>query len=416
MKVMKLIAENFKCLGAVEIDTHGKSVVVSGRNGAGKSAVLSAIETAIGGKKVAPKTPIKEGQTKAVIVLETEKYIITRKFTPSGTYLEITNTDGFKASSPETLAKSFAGDFTFDPLNFKNKSAKEQRQLIIDMTGLDTSDLDEKIAELTDERKIVNRQIADKTGVINSMVLPAGGKPNRVKVEALLAELVKAEAQNSERIDALRQIDDITNEIARNDERIGKLQTEIEALREANKALEKECKTTQAPAAVDTEPIKQKLRDAEKINADVVKFEAHESAVNDLEFSKAQYKELGEQREAVEAEKRKRTETLKMPVDGLEIVEDGLKYKGRYFDDLNEAKKLEISMAVGMAANPELRIMLTDGNGLDDESLAMVKKMADSQDYQLWIERVAGDKSSIIIRDGAIVDQEADNGPTETDQ
>ena len=49
MKILKLTAENFKKLSAVEITPDGNVVVISGKNGAGKSSVLDAIEAALCG-------------------------------------------------------------------------------------------------------------------------------------------------------------------------------------------------------------------------------------------------------------------------------------------------------------------------------------------------------------------------------
>ena len=47
MKIVKLTAENFKRLEAVEITPDGNTVLISGRNGQGKSSVLDSILAAL---------------------------------------------------------------------------------------------------------------------------------------------------------------------------------------------------------------------------------------------------------------------------------------------------------------------------------------------------------------------------------
>ena len=57
-----------------------------------------------------------------------------------------------------------------------------------------------------------------------------------------------------------------------------------------------------------------------------------------------------------------------------------------------------------MVANPKLRILrIKDGSLLDSKNLALLTKMADKYDYQIWIERVATDgKVGIVMEDGMV--------------
>jgi DNA repair exonuclease SbcCD ATPase subunit len=51
MKIVNLKADNIKKLVAVEISPADNTVIVTGKNGAGKSSVLDAIWWALSGKK-----------------------------------------------------------------------------------------------------------------------------------------------------------------------------------------------------------------------------------------------------------------------------------------------------------------------------------------------------------------------------
>jgi DNA repair exonuclease SbcCD ATPase subunit len=93
MKIVNFKAENIKKLVAVEISPTDNTVIVTGKNGAGKSSVLDAIWWALSGTKHIQDKPIREGQTKAMIRLDLGTIIVERVFSeppPSGTSITAT--------------------------------------------------------------------------------------------------------------------------------------------------------------------------------------------------------------------------------------------------------------------------------------------------------------------------------------
>src|ERR1700685_2299474 len=74
LRIYELRAENFKRLSAITIRPDGSVIVISGRNGQGKTSAIDAIAVAIGGKKAAPAEPIRKGQDKAEINLDLGRY------------------------------------------------------------------------------------------------------------------------------------------------------------------------------------------------------------------------------------------------------------------------------------------------------------------------------------------------------
>ena len=66
LTIVKLTASNVKRLRAVTIAPDGNLVVLSGRNGQGKTTVLDCIEYAIGGKDVICAEPVRRGEDAAV--------------------------------------------------------------------------------------------------------------------------------------------------------------------------------------------------------------------------------------------------------------------------------------------------------------------------------------------------------------
>src|SRR3546814_4371794 len=80
--------------------------------------------------------------------------------------------------------------------------------------------------------------------------------------------------------------------------------------------------------------------------------------------------------------------SAEMPVEGLAfaIGEDGkatLMFDGLPFDreQISTAVQLRVSTAIGMAANPRLRVLrIMDGSLLDDDSMAMLAQMAEAEE------------------------------------
>ena len=76
-------------------------------------------------------------------------------------------------------------------------------------------------------------------------------------------------------------------------------------------------------------------------------------------------------------------------------------------------ERLKVSVAMGLAMNPELKILLIrDGSLLDAKSKATIAAMAAEAGGQLWVECVSKDaECQIIIEDGMVMaDEERDKG------
>ena len=124
MKILKFVAENYKKLSAVEITPDGNVVIISGKNGAGKSSVLDGIESALCGGRM-PKKPIKDGEVRAKVVTEigneTLEYTVTRKFFGANSTLVVQATGKTEPErSPQAFLDRVVGSLSFDTLAFLN--------------------------------------------------------------------------------------------------------------------------------------------------------------------------------------------------------------------------------------------------------------------------------------------------------
>ncbi len=97
-------------------------------------------------------------------------------------------------------------------------------------------------------------------------------------------------------------------------------------------------------------------------------------------------------------------EQASFPVQGLSFDEEGVLYNGIPFEQASGAERLRVSTAIGIALQPELKVLLIrDGSLLDDKNLEMLRLMAEEHNAQIWLERVGdNDNASVIIEDGLI--------------
>ena len=93
-----------------------------------------------------------------------------------------------------------------------------------------------------------------------------------------------------------------------------------------------------------------------------------------------------------------------MPIDGLSFDSDGVYFKGVPFSQASSAEKLRVSVAMGIAMNPELKVLLIrDGSLLDQKNLKLIAGMANDSGHQVWVERVgSGEECQVIIEDGYV--------------
>jgi DNA repair ATPase RecN len=142
---------------AVESDV----VVIGGQNGAGKTSVLDAIAYAIGGKRLCPAKPLREGTKKGSVEVDLGEMKVVRTFTRSPksgevkSEIVVTETGGGVVSSPQALLDRLVGDLSFDPLEFTRMRPEEQVKVLRQVAGVDTSAVDKEISAAYEARKAI---------------------------------------------------------------------------------------------------------------------------------------------------------------------------------------------------------------------------------------------------------------------
>lgn len=412
LHIVELRAENVKRLRAVHIKPNpdGSMVVLSGSNGAGKSSVLDAISMALGGRDQIPHEPIRRGEDRAEVVVDLGEIVVRRTFTPTGGgALTVSNRDGAKFSSPQTMLDALVGRLTFDPLEFSREKPSRQAEILRDLVGLDVSDIDAERERVYAERTDSNRQVKAMQARLDAMPHHPDAPKDPVNVSELADELAEAEDRNRQHASLRdlhqtheRDLLDVKKVVAELRRRLAEAEADLV---EAEKIAADYRTRVAGLQDIETAPIRQQLRDAESINRKVR--ENHERANLAIErvMASGASDRLSERIAALDEQRAARIASAPMPVDGLGFNEDGrVTLNGIALEQASAGERLRVSVAIGLAMNPRLRVLLIrDASLLDSESMRIVADMASRAGSQLWVERVeSSDATTIVIEDGQV--------------
>ncbi len=427
MKITEFRAENFKKLTAVEIRPDGSLIVVGGKNAAGKSSCLDAIEAALGGGKRAPEEPVRRGAKSARIVVETGEYTITRRFSGRSSSLEIKSADGSTCASPQALLDRLIGPISFDPLAFARMAPRDQAETLRRLVGVDTSALEAERARAYDERTQHTRELARLQGALARLPAPVADTPaEEISITALASDIQESQsviaahtAQRGALAQAERREAAALDDVSRAAAKIDRIQRDLEVARaehiaatekmdEASAARGRLAKDVAALVDPDLAPIRAKLAGAEGINRAVRARAEREKLSSELAAEKSTADKLTRQLESCDERKAAVIAGAKYPIDGLTVDDRGVLYGGIPFAQCSHAEQLRVSVAIGLALNPELKVLLVrDGSLLDADGLAAIGEMSEKAGAQVWVERVGtGKECSVVIDDGHVVEEE----------
>ena len=419
-------------LVAVEITPKGNAILITGKNGMGKSSVLDAIMAIFCGKKYHPEKPIRDGQERAEIVCETENFIIKRTFTEKGGSVSVTNAEGMVATGAQGLLDKLVGSIAFDPMSFYRdckevKRRREQLTTLMKLVGLDFDDINVEIAKVKKLRSDVKTAKDTYDFEAGQITVPEGTPDELVSLVELTEKLKLAAQFNAEQCEIMQTLESGKGVLVRHQESlsdnlelIGDLRLRLAKAEEVQKVGQETLiglVNEQTKVAELLEPV----IDIQSINLEITEADAKNMAIRgrvqkmklvkkSAEKSK-EFAKLGKDAKALEAKKAKRLADAKMPIEGLSVNEDTILYEGIPLSQVNESMQLRIAVAISMALNPKLRVILMKGNDLDEANLEAVCEMAKEKDYQVWIEKVSDDKKNktgFIIEDGSVVEADKD--------
>ncbi len=435
MRILKLSSKNVKRLRAVEISPEGNVVIVGGKNGQGKSSVLDSIAYALGGKELICRQPVRRGEKHAEVTCDLGEFLVRRTFTADGGgMLTVETKDGARFTSPQGRLDDIVGRLSFDPLAFARMEPANQAETLRALLGLDFTQLDRERASVFAVRTDVNRD--GKALRARYEALPAKHRDvpaEDVSASEILADLDAAGATNTEHAVARRRADSIRencdriqesivgtraqcqaieDEIARLQEKLKAAQVTLESQERQAEAMRQQAAEARVMADalvdVDLAPIKERLAGVEDVNRKVRENTENARLLAELEAQRDASQKLTARIDTIDAAKQEAVAKASFPVEGLGFDTDGfVTFNGLPFDQASAAEQLRVSVAIGIALNPKLRVLLIrDGSLLDEESLRLLGESADEHDAQLWIERVEDGGATVIIEDGSVLEDE----------
>jgi len=389
---------------------------------------LDAIHYALSGTRVQPPEVIRRGTEHAQVVLVLDGLVVTRTWTPKGSYLQVESADGAKYPSPAAMLEKLWAAAAADPLGFTRLDRAKQLAAVKELVKLDTTELDQRRQAVV-ERRTEAKRLVDQLGrQLEAMPKPPSDGPvQRVSVAELLdqqAQMQKQKEANEKERQVSRELAQKAAEWKTKVTRFGDLvanlrhqlelaELDLAGARDQVDFWDAKVKEHQVKLDALVEPDLagnyQQLKRAEATNELAREEEQRTKLQLDLSKRREEHQVLDAEVARIDEDKAKAIAEAKFPVDGLGFGSDGLTWKGLPFEQASAAEQLRVSVAMAIALNPKLRVMLVrDASLLDSQSLQLLEQTAEAAGFQVWIERVTDAGGvGVVIEDGQVLEQEA---------
>lgn len=441
MKIIAMQVENVKKVSFARIRPDGNMVQVTGENASGKSTILDAIDWALCGMGNVPSAPIRKGSGSARIQLDLGDYKVERYFThveggktPFLSKLMVYGKNRESFPSPQSLLDRLMGDISFDPLEFVRMEPKKQvktlRRLVTFKVDIDA--LEREKQEAYDKRRDAGRDLDAAKARLAPMQIPADDLPAKpIDTEALAKKLRDAADHNGRVNAAEAMIGALREQRKKEEEQAAVLRKEAEhALKLAQEIdgctatikygtsaasntlakIDAEISKIVVQDRIDTAVVSAELSKAQSTNFAIQSREMYLSVKKQVEEAEREWARLDKIVKDKTTEREKAIAEAKMPIPNLSIGDGEVIYRGIPFTQASNAEQIRVSVALAIACNPKLRVLrIKDGSLLDHKSMEMIRTMAVEGDYQVWIERVAGDgKVGVTMVDGEATGEETE--------
>jgi len=435
MQVVRVSAKNFKGTKLIEFCPKGTTTLIGGNNRQGKSSLLDSISAALGGKKLCPERPIRDGQAEAEVQVELNgdqslllhPCVVIRKFwlKESGeidSKLEIITKDGYQAPSPQKLLDKVCGKLGFDPEAFLRMDSKKQLEVLKDLVGLDFEELDLQRKTLYDKRTVVGNEGKRIRSQFDALIFHPGVPEEEVSIIDLIGLVKKTQKVNAENLKERAKLQNLRSAaqvkecsiaeaeqvVADLEQKLAKAKKDVEKARDAHteslKELTAQTHIVNALKDTDTSEFEKQMGEIEGTNKKVRDNLRRKELEQTLTLKQEEWKVLTSEINKIDATKKEMVEAAKWPVDGLGYDETGVTFDDRPLAQASSYEQRKAAMGICMALSPSLKTcFVKDGSLLDNNALLEFAQLAAENHVQLFIERVGkGEENNIIIENGEI--------------
>ena len=294
------------------------------------------------------------------------------------------------------------------------KQVETLRRLVTFDIDLDALEGQKK--EVYDQRREAGREEESAKARLKAMPQPSPDLPAKAIDTAKISKSMgEATTANTSRLGVVQKQADLKADAKRFSDSADEFKAAAEDYRrkaeemehkadEANRKAHEATETAgaiQVPEAIDTAALLAELTKATKTNMDIQKAAQYRAVEKEGADALAKWTELDAKHKQLEADREAAIERAKMPIEHLTIGDGEVLYDGLPFSQASNGEQIRIAVALSMASNPQLRILLIrDGSLLDRKTEALIERMAEENNFQVWIERVGAGKVGIVMEDG----------------
>lgn len=408
----------------------GRFNAATGPNGKGKTSVLEAVKSALGGGHDATllRKGAKEGEV--VLVLD-DGSKIRRRITADGSKTDLIGVDGKKQARAVETLRSLTDLISINPVEFLRAKKDRARVLLETMplrvdaekltaiSGIRVEPSDEHALgvieavrkQVYDDRTGTNRAVREKEATINQLraALPdapggvdgdeaelqdritAANQARDAEHQRIATKLSGIESEHTANVAALRadaqaKIDAINAQLAADIAAANKKITDIRAAasRQRELATTKHAEAT-APLQAAVQAVRTNRDAAAKRKATLETIATMDKELADLR------EDAEKQSAALDAIDAYKLDMLAgLPIPGLAVVDGEIQRDGVAFDRLNTAQQVQIAVEVAKLRAGTLGVICVDGlELLDSTTFEAFREQALASGLQMFVSRVS---------------------------
>ena len=409
VKIASLELENVKRVRALSLEPKPDGLtVIGGRNGQGKTSVLDAIAWALGGERMRPDRPTREGSaTPAQLRVELSNGLVVERRGKNGS-LKVTDPSGKRAG--QQLVNSFVEELALNLPKFMAMGDREKADELLKIVGVgeDLAKLDRELAQLSEKRLTLGQQKRARRKVAEDAPWYPDAPDAPVSAKQLIDEQQEILARNGENQKKRERAAQIGRELEAERRRTSELEAQLAAIQRGVD----ESRVRAAQLADDymtATKTAEQLRDESTAEVEAKLAEIDE--LNMLGEADALDEEHAEVEREIDRVRMARTELLDgagMPLPGLTVEGGKLAYNGASWGEMSGSEQLRVATAIVRRLKPECGFVLVDKlEQMDPETLSEFGAWAEGEGLQVIGTRVATDGTcSVVIEDGRAVQPE----------
>jgi len=341
MRVINLKCSNRGAIEALEMPLNGKSVVVSGKTGTGKTTAISLLWDLI------VKNPkIKKGKNKEEIeaYLEDEKgyrLICKRVNTENNSKITIIDEQGEKVSAD--YAKTLLSEISSNPLSLFEKTGKERFDFLLKCSTVDISEYQ----RLKQDRIIIAEERLSQKRLVDTLEKRKGSAPLE-KIEEVDVSIIQKELQGAYSHNQQIEKSKITKSLK--EERNSQIQTEIERLQ---KELEENLifiaradEWLEDNQEINTNELEEKLSNASTINEKASQYKDWQEREKEYTKENKIWCNLDDSVKSIDKEIKKLIDSMEFTIHGLSVEDEVIYYNGVDYDSLGTSDQILISASL----------------------------------------------------------------------